>query len=118
MIELTILNADEIANRHSGHVSVSSGYANGHNVLGTVRNQIADHLETSLEEGKIQASVSASGARSLTVEIEDATEAAWEQGYIPWIVTKVVPSAMEYQLTSQLEDQLARQGIQVEAEVV
>lgn len=118
MIRLTINNADDVANRHSGHVSVASGYANGRNVLGEVRNQIAKNLKQNFEENGIEATVSPSGAHELSVEIDDASAAAWEQGYIPWIVTKIVPKAMEYQLTDQLEDQFARQGVDVDAEVV
>jgi hypothetical protein len=117
MIEITIRNAKELAERHSGHVSASTGRFMGTDVEGRIRNQVAKRIKESLDEGGIAANVSPSGARQISVDIKDTEDASWEQGYIAWAVSRVLPtSVVESQIADRLEEQLGRQGIDAETE--
>jgi hypothetical protein len=78
---------------------------------------MADHLEDGFQSRGIQATVDTEGSRSLEITIEDATEAAWQQGYIAWLVAKVMPSSVEQNLAPEVRDRLEEQGIEAEVDV-
>jgi hypothetical protein len=53
----------------------------------------------------------------MEISIDDATEAAWQQGYLAWLVAKVMPSSIEQNLAPEVRDQLEEQGIEAEVDV-
>jgi len=116
MIEVTIYNAQELARRQMGARAAQAAGA-GVDIESAVRNQMADHLEDGFRSRGIQAHVDTKGARKLEITIEDATEAAWQQGYLAWLVAKFVPSSVEQNLAPEVRDQLDEQGIDAEVEV-
>mgnify|MGYP000005134927 FL=1 len=116
MIEVTIFNAQELARRQMGARAAQAAQA-GADIESAVRNQMADHLEKGFRSRGIKAHVDTKGARKLEITIEDATEAAWQQGYIAWLVAKVLPSTVEQNLAPEVRDRLDEQGIDAEVEV-
>jgi len=117
MIELTIRNINEIANRHSGHVSVSAGQSMGVNVSGRVRNEIAKRIDESLSVSDIDATVSPTGANRIGIDITDTSRAARKQGIITWLFSKVFSGTVEKKIAEDLKDQLKRSGIKVKIDV-
>lgn len=116
MIEVTILNAQELARRQMGARAAQAAGA-GADIESAVRNQMADHLEKGFRSRGIKANVDTKGARKLEITIEDATQAAWQQGYIAWLVAKFVPSTVEQNLAPEVRDRLEEQGIEAEVDV-
>lgn len=116
MIEVTILNAQELASRQMGPRAAQAASA-GADIESAVRNQMADHLENGFRDRGIKATVKTKGSRGLEITIDDATEAAWQQGYIAWLVAKVMPSTVEQNLAPEVRDQLEEQGIEAEVDV-
>jgi len=116
MIEVTILNAQKLASRQMGPRAAQAAQA-GADIESAVRNQMADHLEKGFRSRGIQATVETEGSRKLAITIEDATDAAWQQGYIAWLVAKVMPSSVEQNLAPEVRDRLEEQGIEAEVEV-
>jgi hypothetical protein len=116
MIEVTILNAQELARRQMGARAAQAAGA-GADIESAVRNQMADHLADGFQSRGIEATVDTKGARKLEITIEDATEAAWQQGYIAWLVAKFVPSTVEQNLAPEVRDRLEEQGIEAEVDV-
>lgn len=114
MIEVTILNAQELARRQMG---ARAAQATGAGIESEVRNQMADHLADGFQSRGIEATVDTKGARKLEITIEDATKAAWQQGYIAWLVAKFVPSTVEQNLAPEVRDRLEEQGIEAEVDV-
>lgn len=117
MIELTIRNINEIANRHSGHVSVSAGQSMGVNVSGRVRNEIAKRIDESLSVSDIDATVSPTGANRIGIDITDTSRAARKQGIITWLFSKVFSGTVEKKIAEDLKDQLKKSGIKVKIDV-
>ncbi len=117
MIELTIKNIKEIANRHSGHVSVSTGMSMGVDVSGRVRNEIAKRLKQSLEEGDIEADVTPSGPNRIKVDIKDTSRAARKQGRIQWLFSKIFTGTIEKKIADDLQKHLKRSGVKTSVEV-
>jgi hypothetical protein len=116
MIEVTILNAQELARRQMGARAAQAASA-GADIESAVRNQMADHLQKGFRSRGIKALVETKGARKLEITIEDATEAAWQQGYIAWLVAKFVPSSVEQNLAPEVRDRLEEQGIDAQVDV-
>jgi hypothetical protein len=79
---------------------------------------MADHLEKGFRSRGIEANVETKGARKMEITIEDATQAAWQQGYIAWLVARFVPSTVEQNLAPEVRDRLEEQGIEAEVDVV
>jgi hypothetical protein len=79
---------------------------------------MADHLEDGFRSRGIKAVVETKGARKLEITVEDATEAAWQQGYTTWLVAKLIPSTVEKNLAPEVRDRLEEQGIDAEVELV
>lgn len=116
MIEVTILNAQELARRQMG-ARAAQAARGGADIESAVRNQMADHLEEGFQSRGIEATVETTGSRRLEISIDDATEAAWQQGYLAWLVAKVMPSSVEQNLAPEVRDQLEEQGIEAEVDV-
>ena len=116
MIEVTIYNAQELARRQMGARAAQAAGA-GADIESAVRNQMADHLADGFQSRGIEATVDTKGARKLEITIDDASKAAWQQGYIAWLVAKFVPSTVEQNLAPEVRDQLEEQGIEAEVEV-
>jgi len=116
MIEVTILNAQELARRQMGARAAQASGA-GVDIESAVRNQMADHLENGFRSRGIHANVATKGARKLEITIEDATEAAWQQGYLAWLVAKFVPSTVEQNLAPEVRNRLEEQGIEADVDV-
>jgi len=116
MIEVTILNAQKLASRQMGPRAAQAAQA-GADIESAVRNQMADRLEENFRNRGIKANVGTKGARKLEITIEDATEAAWQQGYVAWLVAKFVPSTVEQNLAPEVRDRLEEQGIDAEVDV-
>jgi hypothetical protein len=117
MIEITIRNIKEIANRHSGHVSVSAGQSMGIDIGGRVRNEIAKRLKKSLEDSDIDAEVVPSGANRIKVDLQDVSRAARKQGIITWLFSKVFKGTVEKKIADDLKETLKKGGIKVEVNV-
>lgn len=116
MIEVTILNAQKLANRQMGPRAAQAAQA-GADIESAVRNQMADRLADGFQSRGIEATVETAGSRKLEITVEDATKAAWQQGYIAWLVAKFVPSTVEQNLAPEVRDQLEEQGIEAEVDV-
>lgn len=116
MIEVTILNAQELARQQMG-AQAAQASARGADIESAVRNQMADRLQKGFDSQGIDATVETEGSRRLQITINDATAAAWKQGYMAWLVAKVVPSSIEYNLAPEVRDQLEENGIEAEVEV-
>jgi len=116
MIEVTILNAQELARRQMG-ARAAQAARGGADIESAVRNQMADHLEEGFKSRGIEATVETAGSRRMEISIDDATEAAWQQGYLAWLVAKVMPSSIEQNLAPEVRDQLEEQGIEAEVDV-
>lgn len=116
MIEVTILNAQELARRQMG-AQAAQANLRGADIESAVRNQMADRLEKGFKSRGIDATVETEGSRRLQITIEDATAAAWQQGYLPWLVAKVMPSSVEHNLAPEVRDRLEENGIEAEVEV-
>jgi len=117
MIEVTILSAQKLAQQQMG-ARAAQARAQGADIESAVRNQMADHLEKGFRSRGIKANVETKGARKMEITIEDATQAAWQQGYIAWLVAKFVPSTVEQNLAPEVRDRLEEQGIEAEVDVV
>jgi len=117
MIELTIRNIKEIANRHSGHVSVSAGQSMGVDIGGRVRNEIAKRLKQSLESGDIEADVTPSGANRIKIDLKDTSRAARKQGIMTWLFSKIFTGTVEKKIADDLQKQLKRSGIKVKIDI-
>lgn len=116
MIEVTILNAQKLAQQQMG-ARAAQASAQGVDIESAVRNQMADRLEDGFRSQGIDAIVETEGSRRLQITIEDATAAAWQQGYLAWLVAKVVPSSVEHNLAPEVRDQLQEHGVEAEVEV-
>ena len=116
MIEVTILNAQELARQQMG-ARAAQAARGGADIESAVRNQMADRLEKGFRDRGIKAHVDTKGARKLEITIEDATEAAWQQGYLAWLVAKFIPSTVEQNLAPEVRDRLKEQGIEAEVDV-
>lgn len=117
MIEVTILNAQELARQQMGANAARASMMGGADIESAVRNQMADRLGKNFRSRGIDATVDTEGSRKLQITIEDATEAAWQQGYLAWLVAKLVPSSIEHNLAPEVRDRLNESGIEAEVEV-
>lgn len=117
MIEVTILNAQELARRQMGARAAQASMRGGADIESAVRNQMAGRLEENFQSRGIEATVETEGSRRLQITIDDATAAAWQQGYLAWLVAKVVPSSIEHNLAPEVRDRLNDNGIEAEVEV-
>lgn len=117
MIEVTILNAQELARQQMGANAARASSMGGADIESAVRNQMADRLGKNFRSRGIEATVEREGSRKLQITIEDATKAAWEQGYLAWLVAKVMPSSVEHNLAPEVRDRLEENGIEAEVEV-
>lgn len=117
MIELTITNIKEVANRHSGHMSVAAGQAMGANISGRVRNEVAKRIGESLEQNDIEADVSPTGANRIGIDITDTSRAAKKQGWMAWIFSKIFSGTVEQQIAERLQKELKRHGVKVDINV-
>lgn len=116
MIEVTILNAQELARQQMG-AQAAQANLHGADIESAVRNQMADRLEKGFQSRGIDATVKTEGSRRLQITIEDATTAAWQQGYLAWLVAKVMPSSVEHNLAPEVRDRLKESGVEAEVEV-
>lgn len=116
MIEVTILNAQKLAQQQMG-ARAAQASAQGIDIESVVRNQMAKRLQQGFDSQGIDATVDTAGSRKLEITIEDATAAAWKQGYLAWLVAKVMPSSVEHNLAPEVRDRLEENGIEAEVEV-
>lgn len=117
MIELTITNIKDVANRHSGHMSVAAGQAMGANISGKVRNEVAKRISESLQQNDIEAEVSPTGSNRIGIDITDTSRAAKKQGWMAWIFSKVFTGTVEQQIAERLQKELKRHGVNVDIDV-
>lgn len=117
MIEVTILNAQQLASQQLGARAARAGGVGGADIESAVRDQMADHLRDGLGRQGFEASVDTSGSRKLEITIDDAAKAAWNQGVIAWLVAKVMPSSIEYTIAPSVRETLEDNGIEAEVEV-
>ncbi len=117
MIEVTILNAQELARQQLGARAARAGGVGGADIESAVRDQMANHLQDGLGRQGIDATVETAGSRRLEITIDDAATAAWNQGVIAWLVAKVMPSSIEYTIAPSVRDTLEENGIDAEVEV-
>ena len=95
----------------------ASGGFQGPDPAQRVRDQFAKNIQKNMDSNGIDATVSRSGSRKLSIQIDDATEAAWKQGITAWLLAKFIPSSIEHRIASDLEDQLEEAGVRAEVEV-
>jgi hypothetical protein len=117
MIEVTILSAEAVAQRHTGGGPMQGGGRAAGMVERKMRDAMAKQIQGRLESSDIDATVSRTGSRGLEIEIKDATQAAWQQGIMAWLAAKVVPSSVEHRLASTFRDQFEENGVQAEVNV-
>jgi hypothetical protein len=118
MIEVTILNAKDAARRQGGGRAMAAGHLSGGIVETQVRNRMASQIRDQMKANGIEAEVSRAGARGIEIDLTDIAATAWKQGYIAWMIAKVVPSSFEYRIASDMRDRLEEQGIDAEVDVV
>lgn len=117
MIEVTILNAQELARDQIGARAAQAGVLGGADIERTVRNQMADRMREQFANQGIDATVETDGSRRLEITINDAADAAWKQGILAWLVAKVMPSSVEHTFAPSVRDNLEESGIEAEVEV-
>jgi len=117
MIDITIYDAQQMAQQQGVSFAGAGGGFQGPDPAQRVRDQFAKNIQKNLDSNGIEATVSRSGSRKLTIEIEDATQAAWQQGISAWLLAKFIPSSIEHRIASDLEDQLDESGVRAEVEV-
>ena len=117
MINLTIYDVNQMAQNQGVSFAGGSGGFQGPDPAQRVRDQFAKNIQKNFDARGIDATVSRSGSRKLTIEIDDATEAAWTQGVIPWLLAKFIPSSIEHRIGDNLREQLEEQGVRAEVEV-
>jgi len=116
MIKVTILDAQKLAQQQMGAQAMAAG-AMGANIESAVRNQMADQLEQGLAGQGVDATVTRSGSRGLEIEINNPKDAAWAQGFFPWLVASVMPSTVEHTIAPSVRETLEESGIDAEVSV-
>ncbi|HKL89187.1 MAG TPA: hypothetical protein VJ884_09290 [Salinibacter sp.] len=116
MIEVLILDAQKLAQKQMGS-QMRSGAMGGANIESAVRNQMAKRLKKGLADQGIDATIDTPGSQGLEITINNPAEAAWNQGYIAWMVAKVMPSSIEYTIAPSIRETLEENGIDGEVEV-
>jgi hypothetical protein len=117
MIDVTIYDAQQMAQKQGVSFAGASGGFQGPDPAQRVRDQFAKNIQKNFDSNDVDATVSRSGSRKLTIEIEDATRAAWTQGIIPWLMAKFIPSSIEHRIANDLRDQLEDNGVRAEVSV-
>jgi uncharacterized lipoprotein YajG len=117
MIEVLILDAQKLAQKQMGSQAMRAGAMGGANIESAVRNQMAKRLKKGLADQGIDATIDTPGSQGLEITINNPAEAAWKQGYIAWLVAKVMPSSIEYTIAPSIRETLKENGIDGEVEV-
>jgi len=90
MINVTILDAQKLAQDQMGAHAMAGGAMSGANIESIVRNQMVDQIEHGFAEKGVEVTVRRSGAQGMEIEIDNPRTAAWNYGLLAWLVASVV----------------------------